>query len=81
MSPVRSHPWSVPSEADIIESLRNRTAERRGRQIACVRHTSGLLQKELFKGRWRLREFFASKLIVTLVSQGLPSSFPSRPAA
>ena len=38
MSPVRTHPWSVPIRADTKVSLRNRTAERKGRQNACVTH-------------------------------------------
>ena len=41
----------------------------------------GLLQKDLFKGRWSLRQFFSNKIIVTLVRQGLPSSLLARPVA
>ena len=40
---------------------------------------SGLLRKDLFKGRWSLAARFSNKLIVTLVTQGLPSPFLSRP--
>ena len=39
------------------------------------------VQKDLFKGMRRLRKVFPDKIIVTLVTQGLPSSFFSRPVA
>ena len=42
---------------------------------------SGRLQKDLFKRRWSLAEGFSKKIIVTLVTQRLPSSFLSRPVA
>ena len=72
-----------------IVSLHNKTAgEKRmskecDRAITCVfshnQHLSlifsGLLQKDLFKGRW----IFFQQIIVMLVTQGLPSSFFSHP--
>ena len=42
---------------------------------------SGLLQKDLFKERWSLAESNFNKIIVTLVTEGLPSSFLFRPFA
>ena len=43
---------------------------------------SGLLQKDLFKERWSLaEESYFNKIIVTLLTEGLPSSFLFRPAA
>ena len=42
---------------------------------------SGLLQKDLFKGEWSLAETFFKQNIVTLVTQGLQSSFLSSPVA
>ena len=41
----------------------------------------GLSQKYLFKGEWSLAETFFKQNIVTLVTQGLPSSFLSSPVA
>ena len=67
---------SVLRCVEVIASLHNRTAERRGRQHACVWQTwqgyylrvlswsslnlsvSSPLQKDLFKGRWSLRQIF-----------------------
>ena len=67
-----------------IASLRNRTAGRRGRPIACARRTwqvyylrvfsrssltsmfSGLLRKDLFKGKWSLAKLFQTKLLSCL---------------
>ena len=40
---------------------------------------SGLLRKDLFKGRWSLAKRFFKQNFVTHVTQGLPSSFLSRP--
>ena len=42
---------------------------------------SVFLQKDLFKGKWILAKSFSNKIIVTLVTQGLPSSFLSLPVA
>ena len=42
---------------------------------------SGRLQKDLFKESEVWRKLFLNKLIVTFVTQGLPSSFHSRPVA
>ena len=42
---------------------------------------SGLLQKDLFKGSEFWRKVVSNKIIVTLVTQGLPSSSLSRPVA
>ena len=41
----------------------------------------GLLQKICSKEFVVWRKVFSNKIIVTLVTQGLPSSFPSRPVA
>ena len=86
----------------LLVSLRNRTAERRGRQNACVLQTwqgyylrvlswssltlmfSGLLQNVLFNGLCSLAKFLFWKKIknlVTLYTEGLQSSFLSRPVA
>ena len=40
---------------------------------------SGLLQKDLLKGEWSSVETFFKQNIVTIVTQGLPSSFRSSP--
>ena len=42
---------------------------------------SGLLQKDLFKEKWSLTESYFNKIIVTRVTEGLPSSFLFRPVA
>ena len=42
---------------------------------------SGLLQKDLFKGWWSLKEILKQIIVATLVTPGLPSSFLSCPAA
>ena len=73
-------------------SLRNTTAKRlcvtnvTGLLFACfvvifylTSLLSSLLQKDLFKGGWSLAEIFFNQIIVTLVTQGLPSSLPRRP--
>ena len=89
--------WALPTVLCWkIVSLRNRTAERGGLQNVFVWRTwegyylrvlswsslkSGVLQKDLFKGRWSLEVSFLNKVIVTLVTWGLPSSFLSRPVA
>ena len=39
---------------------------------------SGLLQNDLFQGRSSLAKRFSNKTIVTIVTQGLSSSFLSR---
>ena len=90
---------SILVNALILVSLRKKTAERRGRQNACVWQTwqayylcvlwwsslklmfSGLWEKDLFKGGWSSAEKFLIQIVVTLVTQGLPSSFLSRPVA
>ena len=41
----------------------------------------GLSQKDLLKGEWSSAETFFKQNIVTLVTQGLPSSFLSSPVA
>ena len=38
----------------------------------------GLSQKDLFEGKWSLAKSNLNKIIVTLVTQGLPSSFLSQ---
>ena len=38
---------------------------------------SGLLKKDLFKGKWSLAESYLNKIIVTLVTQGLLSVLSS----
>ena len=96
---VTSPTWGSAPPCKQALSLRNRTAERRGQQNACVWQTwqayylrvlwwsslklmfSGLLQNVLFKGGWSSRKSLPNKIIVTLVTQGLPSSFLSRPVA
>ena len=81
----------------IIVSLRNTTAERRGRQNACVcdkrdrpityvfcgdLHSSECFlifnKKTCLKEGEVRRKRFSNKVIVTLVTQGLPSSFLSK---
>ena len=42
---------------------------------------SGLLQKDPLKESELWRKVISNKIIVTLVTQGLPSSFLSRPVA
>ena len=79
-----------------VVSSRTRTAERRGQQNACVWQTwqgyhsrvSKLninvfwsLQKNCLKESEVWRKVISNKVIVTLVTQGLPSSFLSRPVA
>ena len=81
-------------------SLRNRTADRRGRQNACLWQTwqghylrvmswssqninvFWSLQKNIYLKESELwRKVISNKIIVTLVTQGLPSSFLSRTVA
>ena len=78
----------------IIVSLRNRRAERRGRQNDCLWQTwqakfflflwwssLKLMFSHLLKKGEVRRKLFSNKIIVTLVTQGLPSSFLSHPVA
>ena len=64
-------------------------SDKRERAITCVfcrdlhltSTFSGLLQTDLFKGRYVWRNGFSNQIIVTFVTQGLPSSFLLRPIA
>ena len=69
----------------LLVSLRYRTAGRRGRQNACVWQTrQGYYLGVLSWSSLVINVFwsvFSNKIIVTLVTQGLPSSFLSCPVA
>ena len=89
-SPVRLRKFTVSefTQQD-IRKKRTLVRDKRDRGITCVfcrdLHLtlmfSGLLQKHLCKGKLSLAKSYFKKIIVTLVTQGLPPSFLSRPVA